>query len=45
MLNWLLTFIAYGAILAVIVIYVKDNINCNRNCRQGRDCDCEDQNG
>lgn len=39
--NWLLTFIAYGAIIVAIVLFVKENTDCNQECRQGRDCDCK----
>lgn len=44
MINWLLTFIAYGSIILAIVIIFKENTKCNQDCRQGRDCDCEDDN-
>ena len=44
MIEWILTFIAYGAIILAIVLYFKDkHTECNQNCRQGRNCNCEDK--
>ena len=41
MINWLLTFMAYGAIIMAIVLYFKENKYCNQDCQQGRDCECK----
>ena len=39
-----LALIAYSAIIAVIVIFCQGvRSNCNQDCRQGRDCDCTNE--
>lgn len=39
----LLAVVAYGAIVVSVVLFCKNiHDNCNQDCRQGRDCDCDD---
>lgn len=40
MIEYVLTFIAYGAIVLAIVLFMRGtDVGCNRDCRQGSDCE------
>lgn len=44
--NVLLALLAYSIIIFLVVYFVRGvavNNRCNQDCRQGRDCDCEDE--
>lgn len=37
-----LAVIAYGAIMAAIVLYARSGLDeCSQDCDQGRNCDCK----
>lgn len=47
MIECALAVIAYGALITAVVLFIKGaqlEGKCNRDCNQGRKCDCEGQN-
>lgn len=42
-MEYLLAAIAYGAVVAAIVIFCRGSKSgCGQDCNQGRNCDCDD---
>lgn len=42
MIELIFAIIAYGSVIAAIVIFARGATSCGQDCDQGRECNCTD---